>query len=119
MFLLSCGRQMGTSNQSLDQHGTLPSFPFSALPLTQVHAGPSVCGPKSAIYPAKAEGNVSISLCLPPDPFENILLIASLMLECFFTNLLLMHVKLTPTVIGAAQRKSPTRARGSVSHEGP
>lgn len=39
-------------------------------------------------------------------PFENILLIASLMLECFFTNLLLMHVKLTPTVIGAAQRKT-------------
>lgn len=41
-----------------------------------------------------------------PAPYENILLIASLMLECFFTNLLLMHVKLTPTVIGAAQRKT-------------
>lgn len=52
-------------------------------------------------------------------PFENILLIASLMLECFFTNLLLMHVKLTPTAIGVARRKSPKGERGSVSHEGP
>lgn len=61
----------------------------------------------------------AMSPFLSPPPFENILLIASLMLECFFTNLLLMHVKLTPTVIGATRRKSPKRERGSVSHEGP
>lgn len=52
-------------------------------------------------------------------PFENILLIGSIMLECFFTNLLLMHVKLTPTAIGVVRRKSPKGERGSVSHEGP
>lgn len=56
-------------------------------------------------------------LALPP--FENISAIGSLMLECFFTNLLLMHVKLTPTAIGAVRRKSPTGEKGSVSHEGP
>lgn len=81
---------------------------------TQVELAIYEC--KIAIYSAKAYGNVSISLS---PPFENILLIASLMLECFFTNLLLMHVKLTPTVIGATRRKSPKRERGSVSHEGP
>lgn len=41
----------------------------------------------------------STGLRLRPPPFENILLIGSLMLECFFTNLLLMHVKLTPTAL--------------------
>lgn len=30
-----------------------------------------------------------------------------------------MHVKLTPTAIGATTRKSPKRESGSVSHEGP
>lgn len=52
-------------------------------------------------------------------PPENILLIGSLTLESFFTNLLLMQVKLTPTAIGVVRRKSPKGKRGSVSHEGP
>lgn len=58
-------------------------------------------------YPQQRLTAMSPFLSAPAHaPFENILLIASLMLECFFTNLLLMHVKLTPTVIGAAQRKT-------------
>lgn len=51
--------------------------------------------------------------------FENILLMAALMLDCFFTNLPVMHVKLTPTAFGATRGKSLKRQRGSVSHEGP
>lgn len=101
-----------------------PAWHFALLSLSALHVNSGSCRSFSlwaqkCNIPGKGWGQCLHFSLPPPDPFENILLIASLMLECFFTNLLLMHVKLTPTVIGAAQRKSPTRARGSVSHEGP